>query len=266
MPYFDDSDRSDGAVVGGVQVFWRAEAATVTATQPKLEIFDLRLQDLMGLSYVTGRLLQDAVALGPFLANSFATGFAFKIDDGMLNGTGVGQLQGVLTAGNGARITVTKESGQATASLDIENVRKILNRTSPMSRTNGVFVMNLDLEPQLWGMTQVVGTGGVPVYMPAGGVSVAPFGTLFGRPIMISEHAPAAGTAGDISFQDFSQYMVIDKGGVQAAESMHVRFIYDEQTFRFIQRINGAPIWRTPKTRHKGTNTVSPHVMLGARA
>lgn len=265
MPYWNDYDRSGGAVHGGVQVYRRAEAATVTATQGELEMLKLDLEDLMGLAYVSARLMRDGTALGAWVERSFRTAFAFKTDDEILNGTGAGQMLGVITSGNGSLITVTKETGQVAASLDYQNLLKMRNRLNPSGRRNAVWVMNLDLEPKLQSVHFPVGTGGVPVYLPANGLRDEPFDTLFGRPILISEHAPAAGTAGDISLHDFSQYLVITKGGLEAAESMHVRFIYGEQTLRFMYRINGRPTWRSAKTRHKGTNTVSPHVALGAR-
>lgn len=37
----------------------------------------------------------------------------------------------------------------------------------------------------------------------------------------------------------------VDKGGVSQASSIHVRFLYDEQVFRFIYRVDGQPIWNT---------------------
>lgn len=266
MPYWNDSDRSGGAVHGGVQVYRRAEAATVTATQGELEMIKLNLEDLMGLAYVSDRMMADATAIGTWVERSFRTGFAFKVDNEILNGTGAGEMTGAITSGNGALITVTKESGQAAATLDVNNLFKMRNRLDPRSRSRAVWVMNLDLEPQLWGLSLPVGTAGVPVYLPANGLRDQPFDVLFGLPLLINEHAPAAGTAGDISLHDFSQYMVITKGDIQTAESMHVRFIYGENTLRFTYRINGRPTWRTARTRHKGTNTVSPHVALGARA
>ena len=266
MPYWNDSDRSGGTVHGGVQVYRKAEAVTVTAAVGQLEFLKIGLEDMMGLAYLSDRLMTDAVGVGAFVERSFRTAYAFKIDDEILNGTGVGQMVGVITSGNGALITVTKETGQVAATLDVKNLFKMRNRMNPGSRRNAVWVMNLDLEPQLWGLTMPVGTGGVPVYLPTNGVRDEPWDTLFGLPVLLSEHAPAAGTAGDISLHDFSQYMVATKGEIQTAESMHVRFIYNENTLRFTYRINGKPTWRVARTRHKGSNTVSPHVALGARA
>ena len=63
-----------------------------------------------------------------------------------------------------------------------------------------------------------------------------------------------------------SQYYLATKGGIQAAQSIHVRFIYDESVFRFVYRIDGQPAWSSALTPFKGSNTVSPFVGLAARA
>ena len=36
---------------------------------------------------------------------------------------------------------------------------------------------------------------------------------------------------------------------------MHVRFDYDESTFRFIFRVDGQPWWSAPLTPYKGSST-----------
>jgi hypothetical protein len=60
--------------------------------------------------------------------------------------------------------------------------------------------------------------------------------------------------------------LLIEKDGLQTDQSMHVRFLYNEQAFRFIMRINGQPIWQSALTPYKGANTLSPYVTLAARA
>jgi hypothetical protein len=47
---------------------------------------------------------------------------------------------------------------------------------------------------------------------------------------------------------------------------MHVRFIYDEMTFKWSYDINGQSIVKQPITPYKGTNTLSPFVTTAARA
>jgi HK97 family phage major capsid protein len=112
----------------------------------------------------------------------------------------------------------------------------------------------------------VVGTGGVPVYLPAGGASATPYGSLMGRPVIVTEQCAKLGDVGDIILADMSDYIGIDKGGLESDTSIHLQFLYDEQVFRFRYRFNGAPYTNSPVTTYKGnSNTISPYVALGAR-
>jgi HK97 family phage major capsid protein len=86
-----------------------------------------------------------------------------------------------------------------------------------------------------------------------------------GRPVLVVEQCPKLGDAGDIILTDLSDYIGIDKGGLESDTSIHVQFLYDENVFRFRYRFNGAPYTNSPVTNYKGTNTISPYVTIAAR-
>jgi len=90
-----------------------------------------------------------------------------------------------------------------------------------------------------------------------------PYGTILGRPVVETEYNPSLGTLGDILLVSPSQYYLIDKAGVQTASSIHVAFVNDETAFRFVYRVDGAPLWYTTLTGHD-TSTYSPYVALAA--
>ena len=254
----DDSSRANGARWGGIQTYWENEADQLIASKPKFRTMDLSLKKLTGLCYATDELLQDASALQSVITQGFAEEFGFKIDDVILNGTGSGQPLGILNSP--ALVTVEKENGQ-TDKITVENLIKMWSRCWGRSRSNAVWYINQELEPYLYTLT----VGDKPVYIPAGGLSERPYGTLFGRPVVPLEQCSAAGSVGDIILGDLSQYLLIDKGGINAASSIHVRFLYDESVFRFIYRVDGQPIWNKPITPYKGSSTLSPFVTLAAR-
>jgi HK97 family phage major capsid protein len=79
------------------------------------------------------------------------------------------------------------------------------------------------------------------------------------------EQCETLGDAGDIYFLDLSHYILTDKGAMQSAISMHVRFVYDETVLRFVYRVDGQPDVNSALTPFKGTNTVSPFVRIAAR-
>ncbi len=265
LPYIDETSRADGSRWGGVQVYWRAEADTATATRPKFAEHEVRLQDLMGIAYATDRLMRDARALESVFEMAFSSEFAFKVDNAVFRGDGVGKPLG-LTDSSGPRVQVAKETGQAADTIVFENVAKMWSRLHAPSRRNAVWLYNTDIEPQLLALSIGVGMAGVPVYLPPNGLSSAPFGTLFGRPMIPIEQAATLGDEGDLVLADLTEYMLIRKGGIESAQSMHVRFLYGEQTFRWTYRVNGRPIWRTALTPAQGSATKSPFVTLAARA
>ena len=254
----DEDSRANGSRWGGIQAYWQDEADAISASKPKFRTMDLSLKKLTGLCYATDELLQDAIALESVLKEAFAEEFGFKIDDAILNGNGAGEPLGVLSSS--ALVTVAKEASQ-TEKVKVENLIKMWNRLWARSRPNSVWYINQELEPFLYTLT----LGDKPVYIPAGGLSEKPYATLFGRPVLPLEQCNAAGETGDIVLADLSQYLLIDKGGINQASSVHVRFLYDEQVFRFIYRLDGQPVWNKPLTPYKGSATVSPFVALAKR-
>lgn len=255
----DEENRANGSRWGGVQTFWEGEADEIAGSKPKFRQMELSLKKLTGLCYATDELLQDATALEEVIRQAFAEEFGFKIDDAILSGTGAGEPLGILNGGS--IVTVAKEKDQTADIITVENLIKMWNRLWSRSRANAAWYINQELEPYLYTLK----IGDKPVYIPAGGLSEKPYGTLFGRPVVPLEQCSAAGEVGDIILADIGQYLLIDKGGINAASSIHVRFLYDENVFRFIYRVDGKPIWNKPLTPYKGSSTVSPFVVLAKR-
>ena len=258
-----ETSRATGSRWGGVQVYWREEAGTVTAKQPEFRRMKLNLHSLMGLCYATDEVLADATALGSVIQQAFSEEFGFALDDAIIRGSGNGQPLGILTSP--ATVAVAKETGQVADTVVWENIVKMWARLWSRSRNNAAWYIHQDVLPQLATMAMTVGVGGVPVYLPATGAAGQPYSTLFGRPVIEIEQADTVGDLGDIMLLDLSQYLMIDKGGLEAAQSIHVRFLYGENTFRFILRTDGQPIWNSPMTLYNSNTTVSPFVLLAAR-
>lgn len=236
---------------GGILGYWEEEAALKTETKPKFRKIELNLKKLIGLCYATDELLQDASALEGVIRQGFVSEFGFLLDDAIINGNGAGQPLGILNAG--CLVSVAKETGQKAATVVAENVIKMYSRIFATSRPNAVWLINQNIEPQLFTMSLAVGTGGIPIYMPAGGLSGQPYGTLFGRPVIAIEQAATLGTQGDILLCDFQNgYIIAEKGGIASDMSIHVRFQYDEQVFRFVMRVDGMPVRASALIPYKG--------------
>jgi HK97 family phage major capsid protein len=263
-----ESSRATGSRWGAVRVYGTAEAGTLTASRPKFEPLNLELDKYTGLFYATNEMLQDATQLGAIASMAFAEEFDFVLSNEVIRGNGAGQMLGIIPgdAVAGPTVQVSKETGQAAATIVPENLYKMVSRIVPESLSNAVWFINQDVWPALFTLSLAVGTGGVPIFMPPGGISAAPFGTLLGRPIVPIEQCATLGTIGDIILADLSKYLVIEKGGMQMDSSIHVAFTTDETAFRFILRTNGAPMFKTTLTPFKGSNTQGDFVVLETRS
>jgi HK97 family phage major capsid protein len=264
FPRNNESSRADGSRKGGIRGYWTDEAGQITASKATFGRLQLTLHKISVMCYVTEELLSDsAVALDQYLSNAAVEEINFLIGDAVVNGTGGGKPQGILNAP--CLVTQDKEAGQAAATVKTENIVNMWSRLFAPCRKNAVWLINQDVEPQLYTMTLSGSSGSVATYMPPGGLSTKPFATLLGRPVVPVEWCATLGTTGDIILADLSQYVTITKGVVDSASSMHLRFDYDELAFRFLFRIDGAPWWATTLTPFKGTNTQSCFVALQTR-
>jgi HK97 family phage major capsid protein len=259
----DETSRANGYRHGGIRGYWRAEAGTVTATKPAFKRWQCDLESLMAICYATDEQLEDASQLNSWLPSAMAAELAFVLGAAIIEGDGAGKPLGIKNSG--ALVTVSKESGQAADTIVYENVQKMWARMPARSRANAVWLINQDCEPQLNGMTLDAGTAGYPVYLPPGGVSAAPYGSLLGRPVLPCEFCSTVGDTGDIQLVDLSQYALARKGGVKQATSIHLQFLYAETAFRAMMRVNGQSTWNSAVTPYKGSNTLSPFIWLQAR-
>jgi HK97 family phage major capsid protein len=268
--YVDEVSRADGSRQGGVRVYRTNEApATLTSAKPAFGKANLKLENLTGLCYVTEEELQDAATLEALIVSMFGREFGFKQDDEFLNGTGAGQMLGVLNSG--CLVSVAKETGQAAKTVSFENIVNMYARLwSGSSMASTRWIMNRQLVPQIMALSIKVGTAGFPLFIPGNSLTGTPNGTLLGVPIEFAEQAATPGTVGDIILADMKQYRIIEKGGLQSASSIHVKFdTTGETAFRFRMRNNGQPLWKSTLTPYKDattSQTVSPFVALAVRA
>ena len=251
---------------GGVLGYWKAEAAQYSSSKPAFGEVKLELSKLTALCYTTDELEKwPALTLDAVLGNLFAKELAFKLDDAAINGTGVGQPLGILNAP--CLVSVTKETGQAAATVCTENIVKMFAQLHAGSRANAVWFINQDIEPQLYTMTMAAGISGLATFLPPGGLSGAPYATLMGRPVIAVEQCATLGTVGDIILADMSQYLYGEgAGGVQGATSIHLKFDYGETAWRWTLFADGRPWWASALTPYKGSNTQSPFVALATRS
>ena len=107
--------------------------------------------------------------------------------------------------------------------------------------------------------------GDQPVFLAGMNAANGPQRSLLGQPFHFAEHCEALGSSGDLILGDFSQYALVDRAGVQAAQSIHVKFETDQRAFRCTYRVAGAPLWKTAVVPFKGSDPLGPFAILEAR-
>jgi len=262
LPVIDETSRATGSRWGGVQVYRKAEAATVTATKPTFGELKIEASEIMGLAYATERLLGNAPAMEGIFGNAFASEFAFKVTNEIISGVGGAECLGIV--GHAPTIDQAKETGQAAATISTDNLSKMWMHVPPRSKSRGVWLINGECGPQLDKLSIAAGTGALEprfvTYDQNGALRI------YGRPVVELEQCSALGTTGDIIFADFNEYILSPKGSLNGQTSMHVRFLYNEMTFRWTYYINGRPAWLSSVTAFKGNASKSPFVTLATRA
>jgi HK97 family phage major capsid protein len=177
------------------------------------------------------------------------------VEDAFMNGDGVGKPLGIINSP--ALLTVVRDTA---SQINYEDILNMWARRY-IGANDYVWYVAPEAAAQLPQMLN----GTIPGYMPPGGISGAQYGTLLGRPVIETEYNPTLNAIGDILLASMGQYQAISKGGVQAASSIHVGFLTDEQVFRFVYRVDGTPMWSSVLTPFNGSAlTVTPFVALSA--
>lgn len=242
----------------GVQAYWRSEGDAMTATKLELNPRETPVDELYAFVNATEELLEDAPRLTAYLQRKAPAAIRWKAVDAFMWGDGVGKPKGWMTSS--ALVSVAKETGQVADTIVKQNIAKAWTRM--IDPTSAVWLINSDTLPQLMDLESA---NGQPLWQP--NFTVAPGGTLLGRPIYWTDHADTVGDLGDVQFVNPNGYEAFRKvNGVSFAESIHLFFDYNVRAFRWIFRIGGQPVLSAPVTPPRSSATKSHFVAIAARA
>lgn len=248
---------------GGIQVYWTGEGNAITPSKPQLANLECKAHKIAALVSVTDELLEDAPSMNNWINSKVPDKLVSALNDAIVNGSGIGKPLGLLSAA--CKITATAVSGQGAGTVVAKNISAMWTRLYAKFRSDAVWLINQDVEPQLQAMTFPGTSPAFPAYMPPGGFSQSPYATLFGRPIIPIEACQTVGTEGDVILTSLKQYMTVQKTiGVRSDMSIHLYFDTDHTAFRFIFRVGGQSYWPAAIARQNGSNTLSPIVTLSS--
>ena len=259
----DETSRVAGSRGGGVRVYTTSELEAMTSSQTKLKKIRIEPKPLTGMFYASDKMLRNATFLGQEMRQLFGAEFAYKCQDLVIWGTGQGEPLGIMNAG--CKVTVAKTLNQVAKTITTENVLQMESRITNDSSPGLVWLINRDTKPQIAQLTIVSADASTLLYKSYQNLGVRA-ADLNGIPCITIEQASTLGAEGDIMLVDFSQYITANKGQINEASSIHVKFEYNQTAFRFNYDFDGQPRWASALTPAKGSNTTSPAVTLAVRA
>lgn len=251
----DETSRATGSRWGGIRGYRLAEGDTITKSKPTFRRIQWELKKYGCLVYDTNELLKDAPQFSAIVQQACREEIMFMLNDDILNGTGSSGANGIM--GSGQTVSVSRLDVNLIQGTDIS---AMWQRLSLRSKPNSKWYVNSETAPQL---DKLFAVGSTAVLFPYAGYTPNGVRTLYGRPIVETEFNAALGTTGDILLADMKAgYLLWEKGDIEAASSMHVEFLTDQEVLRFVYRADGTPVYASPLTPYKGTLTTSPTVVL----
>lgn len=255
-----DSTSNVSSVFGGITGYWTEEGATLTESNPKFGRITLNAHKLTLYTEIPSELMQDSrPSMTTIIDQMFPEAMAWFEDIAFFIGGGVGEPLGFMNAQATVSVDRTGSSSGTVVWADVVNM---YSRMLPQSLGRAVWVVSPDVFPALATMT----VGNVPVWIgnsPSGGGAASPWGTMLGRPLIISEKAKTLGTIGDINFVDFGFYLLGDRQAMSARQSEDYKFKNDVTAFRVTERLDGRPWLNSAITPQNGSsNALSPFVNL----
>jgi HK97 family phage major capsid protein len=247
----------------GVNANWTDEGTDITLSKPALGQLTVKAYKLAALVPMTEELLEDAGAMSNYLRTKVPQKFISAINTALYSGNGTGKPTGLMTSGS--KVVQAAVTGQGAGTVVATNIVKMWGRMYAPLRSGAVWLINQDVEQQLQLLAMPGTAPQVPLYLPPGGFSGAPYGTLFGRPVISLEACSAVGTEGDIMLVNPKSYLsVLKASGMRQDVSMHVYFASDITAFRFVMRVGGQSWWSAALTRQNGSNTLSNIITLNS--
>jgi HK97 family phage major capsid protein len=258
IPAVDETSRVNN-IYGGMQFYWTAEGGAGVDSSAKFSQVTLDAKKLFGFSGIPNELLRDAPAFLAWFSTKFPAGIAWFEDVAFLTGDGTDKPLGVIN-GAGA-VKVSRTTGSHIVYSDIVSM---YSRMYPSSHKNAVWIAAHDTFPELAKLSfSPDGTNYVPVMLWLANAVGVPQPTILGRPVIFTEKVPALGTLGDLSYVDFTEYLIGDRQMMQVESSADYLFGTDKTAFRVLNRVDGRPWVQSPITPHNGsTATLSPYVVL----
>lgn len=262
------NSRAAGSRNGGARFYFLGEGEQVPGSTPKLASTNGRLSKIVCQIAATDELLQDSSDLVGELNRVVGEELGTTITDSLINETKVDRPQSLLKAKS--KITVSKEGGQAAATINVDNLRKMRARLYTKLWGDGCWLFNPELVQQLSTLdmpsTDTTAARMVQFVEPTSRPG-QPFALVDGLPAFACEECPAPGTEGDVILCAPSTILMSARSLVPGFRaSAHIKFLTGEQVFQWTMRYDIVSLWPAAITPAYGSSTVSNIVTLATRS
>jgi len=244
IPVTSETNRSKTTVKGGYRAYVVGEGATKSNCSGKFLTLDLTLNKEAVVIWATDEILQDSEALASYMNKSAEEAIMALTDDSIIHGNGLmHSIAGHPSTGFSA----------LTDPLTLAELHDFYDlyyggKAGKWYMTKVRFTQILDLfEPVV-----TAGTGGGSLILTV----TAGVYYLFGLPIVIADTM----LDNEILLADLTQYVIIQKP-MTSAVNQSIRWLEDEQGFRFVLRINGDGLWKAGPITLADGSIVHPFVM-----
>ena len=231
----------------------KPSGSAFTETTPALKMLNFTIHTIGGFVDVTKELTQDsAFSIDQMFNNLAGESIRAKQEYGVIRGSGVGEYLGFLNADAGLAIDADTDN-----TFDYQDAAEIYSRFFMMNNATTRWVVNNTAMQDILNMEISTGSGSALGTVSLNGRT---YMTLFGIPVITSQHMSATDSSGDIALVDFSAYIRFVRSGFSVFYTPHQKATEGLDVFVFNIREDGKPMFPNKITLADGTTTVSPFV------
>lgn len=265
LPVIDNPDQASGAgVLGGMTFSIVKEGKPIPASIAGLSRVTFEARKLAGLlEDVSNELIDDGgPAFDSFIGPAVGRGVAWTEDDLFLNGTGVGEPEGLLNAP--CAIYVNRATSNTVSLVDVANMWTRLAAPSMQAGT-AIWLCSTAVVEALATLDQDVSGTIIPASPFMLGTGSDGGWRLGGLPLFVTDHVAAMGSTGDLALVDFGWYGIGDRQALEVTRAqLGEGFANDTSDIKVTARLDGRWLVREPVTPSNGNQTTSPVVLLDA--
>ena len=229
-----------GSYFGGITFYTPDEGGEKQSTTPQFERLTLEARKLIAVLYITDELIADSlINIVNYVTGLFTRAFQYELERRIIAGLGTATSGPCLGIINDPAINlVPRRTAGTVGYFDIRNLDSALDENFT------------DLSWMIRKATQntvstLRDTNNHPIFFNGweafrGGGTIHP-PVMYGYPVYMTRNVPVMGVQGDIILGDLSWYLLGMRQDLTIDQSEHVRFLFDEQTLRFVMRFDGMP-------------------------